>query len=79
MTTNFESGSSFTESILRGTGSHVFIPTVAVAVMGVLIIAMSRLGVLDENEPPCIKSRMPFCGHLLGMLKWQVGYMQMLR
>ncbi|PVH85028.1 cytochrome P450 [Cadophora sp. DSE1049] len=78
MTTNLESGGSFTESILRGTGNHVFIPTVAVAVVGLLIIAVNRLGVVDESEPPLLKSKIPLCGHLLGMLKWQVGYMQML-
>lgn len=79
MATNFESGGSFTESMLRGTGGQVFTSTVILAVLGVLLLAMNRLGVLEENEPTLLKSRIPFCGHLLGMLKWQVGYFQMLR
>jgi hypothetical protein len=33
----------------------------------------------EESEPPVMPSRIPFFGHLVGMLKWQVGYMQILR
>lgn len=31
------------------------------------------------QEPPVLESSIPFIGHLIGMLRWQVGYMQMLR
>jgi len=33
----------------------------------------------ENREPPVLKSKVPFVGHLIGMLRWQVGYMQMLR
>lgn len=79
MATNFESGGSLTELILRGAVGHALLPTAIVAVLGVVVLAMSRLESLDTNEPPLLKPRIPFCGHLVGMLKWQVGYMQMLR
>ncbi|KAL2074507.1 hypothetical protein VTL71DRAFT_8285 [Oculimacula yallundae] len=78
MSSEIERGSSFTESVLRGTGSHVIIPTVVVAVLGALVFAMNRLGTVDKDEPPLMLSKIPFCGHLVGMLKWQVGYMGML-
>ncbi len=80
MATNVESSGSFTASMLQSTSSGVVISTVAALVLGVgIMVALSRVGELDEKEPPLLKSSIPFCGHLLGMLKWQVGYMQMLR
>lgn len=33
----------------------------------------------ESREPPVLPSRIPFIGHLIGMMRWQVGYMQMLR
>ncbi|PQE10909.1 hypothetical protein CJF32_00007747 [Rutstroemia sp. NJR-2017a WRK4] len=33
----------------------------------------------DGSEPTAIKSTIPFLGHLIGLLKWQVGYLQLLR
>ncbi|CAG8980422.1 hypothetical protein HYALB_00003987 [Hymenoscyphus albidus] len=32
----------------------------------------------EFQEPPVLPSKVPFIGHLIGMLRWQVGYMQML-
>jgi hypothetical protein len=37
--------------------------------------AVKRMGL----EPPELEPKIPFIGHLIGMLRWQVGYMQMLR
>ena len=31
------------------------------------------------EEPPTLTSSIPLIGHLIGMLRYQVGYMQMLR
>ena len=33
----------------------------------------------DGKEPPEIRSRIPYIGHLIGLLSYQVGYFQKLR
>ncbi|KAM0132896.1 hypothetical protein ACHAP3_006185 [Botrytis cinerea] len=48
-----------------------------------LVALFGKLGRKDEEdtkgtEPPEVKSRMPLFGHLIGMLKGQVGYFQTL-
>lgn len=54
--------------------------TIAIAVvLGMSLVAASMMGELDVDEPILLKPRFPLIGHLFGMLRWQVGYMQMLR
>jgi hypothetical protein len=64
-------------------GSNIFISlvvTTAVAViLGMSLVVASKMGELDADEPILLKPRFPLIGHLFGMLRWQVGYMQMLR
>lgn len=80
MATNDASVSFLAAAMLSGTGGAVVVPSVLAVVLAVAImVALSRIDELDKKEPPLLKSRIPYCGHLLGMLKWQVGYMQMLR
>lgn len=67
-------------AVLSSPGGAVVAPIVVGILLAVgIMFALSRIDELDEREPPLMKSRIPYCGHLLGMLKWQVGYMQMLR
>jgi hypothetical protein len=73
----------FANELPRSHGSRMFngvaIAT-AIAVMFAMGLAIaSKMGELDEKEPPLLKPRVPLIGHLLGMLRWQVGYMQMLK
>jgi hypothetical protein len=64
-------------------GSNMFIGlvvTTAIAVvLGMSLVVASKMGELDADEPILLKPRFPLIGHLFGMLRWQVGYMQMLR
>lgn len=79
-----DAGAGFlTVAMLSSSNGAVVVPVlvavlVAVSIM-LALIALSRIDELDEREPPLLKPTIPYCGHLLGMLKWQVGYMQMLR
>lgn len=67
-------------AMLSSPGGAVLVPAVIAVMLAVsIMVALSRIDELDEKEPPLMKSSIPYCGHLLGMLKWQVGYMQMLR
>lgn len=34
---------------------------------------------LDPREPPLAKSKIPFIGHLIGMLRYQIKYMEMIK
>jgi hypothetical protein len=70
--------------------SSMVVPTV---LMGMLILgtvvafSKTEAGKVEKiekiktigQEPPVLESKIPFVGHLIGMLRWQVGYMQMLR
>ncbi|CZT49275.1 related to cytochrome P450 8B1 [Rhynchosporium secalis] len=65
MSSGVERGSSFTASLLKESRGSMILPTAIVAVLGILVLASRRLGGVDENEPPLMTSRIPFCGHLL--------------
>lgn len=68
-------------------GRSMFVPTVAVLLLGLgLLWRYSKSNSKSDfepksqwKEPPSLTSPIPFVGHLIGMLKYQVGYMQMLR
>jgi len=71
---------------LAGNQSHgssmflgVVITTAISVVLGLSLVVASKMGELDVDEPILLKPRFPLIGHLYGMLRWQVGYMQMLR
>jgi hypothetical protein len=61
----------------------MFVPTVFAILLALGAVVVYSRGetksVTDNREPPVLKSKVPFVGHLIGMLRWQVGYMQMLR
>ncbi len=70
-----------TQSQSHGSGmpTGVVITTAVAIVLGMGLMVALKMGELDANEPILLKPTFPFIGHLLGMLRWQVGYMQMLR
>jgi hypothetical protein len=76
-----DAGASFLAAkMLSSPNGTVVMPVLVAVVVAVsIMVALSRIDELDEKEPPLVKPTIPYCGHLLGMLKWQVGYMQMLR
>jgi hypothetical protein len=57
----------------------VVVTTAIAVVLGMSLLVASKMGELDAGEPILLKPRFPVIGHLFGMLRWQVGYMQMLR
>ena len=57
----------------------VVVTTAITIVLGLILMVALKMGEVDVGEPILLKPRLPFIGHLLGMLRWQVGYMQMLR
>jgi hypothetical protein len=59
--------------------NSVVIATAIAVVLGISLMVASKMGELDAEEPILLKPKVPFIGHLFGMLRWQVGYMQMLR
>lgn len=71
------------QSLSQSHGSRMFVGAVitsAIAVvLGTSLLVASKMGELDADEPILLKPRIPFIGHLFGMLRWQVGYMQILR
>ncbi|PMD20283.1 hypothetical protein NA56DRAFT_704611 [Hyaloscypha hepaticicola] len=56
----------------------VVVTTAIAIVLGMSFMVALKMGELDASEPILLKPTFPFIGHLLGMLRWQVGYMQML-
>lgn len=59
----------------------MFVPAAAAFVLAVGVAAFFNKGKgsCETREPPVLGSKIPLFGHLIGMLRWQVGYMQMLR
>lgn len=73
----------FARDLPQSHGSSMFngvvITTAIAVVLAMSLVVASKMGELDAKEPPLLKPRIPLIGHLFGMLRWQVGYMQMLR
>ena len=69
--------------VLQGHNTSMFVPIVCtiLLVLGIAVVySRGETKSSPENkEPPVLTSKVPFFGHLIGMLRWQVGYMQMLR
>ena len=72
---------------LEGNGRSLFVPAVISLSFGIVLFlkyckstSQSSLPTTSQGkEPPSLTSSIPFVGHLIGMLRYQVGYMQMLR
>lgn len=51
----------------------------AIVSVAALLICMYWLSVrMDPREPPLVRAKIPFIGHILGMLQYQVVYFDML-
>jgi hypothetical protein len=55
------------------------VPIATASILAVLSLLYWRsLNGLDPQEPPEIKSKIPFFGHLIGMLRYGLDYFRML-
>lgn len=86
MALNDASATTMSSSFLSLQNYDVSRPLIAITLILAtgLVALFGKLGRKDEEgtkgtEPPEVKSRMPLFGHLIGMLKGQVGYFQTLR
>lgn len=53
---------------------------ITVGILSVLFLLWRTADVsLDPDEPPIALSRIPFVGHILGLMRYQVGYFEILR
>ncbi len=53
---------------------------IAVGVLSGLLLFRHKADVsLDSQEPPIALSKIPFIGHILGIIRYQIGYFEMLR
>jgi len=52
-----------------------YTPSVILAVLGVLFIIRQRLAIqLGPQEPPILKPRIPYIGHIIGLLRHHSAY-----
>ena len=57
-----------------------YTPLIVLFIAAVLLLAWHRLGVqMDPLEPPQLKPRIPLVGHLIGMIRYQSVYFEMLK
>jgi hypothetical protein len=57
-----------------------YTPSVILTVLGVLLIIRQRLAVqLDPKEPPILKPRVPYIGHIIGLLQYHTAYFDKLK
>jgi hypothetical protein len=53
---------------------------IAVGILSVLFFLWRKADAsLDPDEPPIALSRIPFIGHILGLVRYQIGYFENLR
>ena len=53
---------------------------IVVGILSGLFLLWRKVDVsLDSREPPIALSRLPFFGHILGMIRYQLGYFETLR
>lgn len=55
-----------------------FTASIAVIALALLLWRLSASG-SDPREPPEAVSNIPFIGHLIGMLKYQIHYLEILK
>jgi hypothetical protein len=68
---------SFLESLKTSLDGYTF--TLLLLVAGFLMICWQRMAVrLDPREPPLLKPKIPFIGHLIGILTDQSVYFEKL-
>lgn len=52
-----------------------YTPSIILAVAAVLLIIRQRLALqLDPREPPILKPRIPYIGHIIGLLRYHTAY-----
>lgn len=62
-----------------GTLLEGYIPSIILAVAAVLLVCWQRLSVnLDPREPPLLKPKIPYIGHIIGLFKHHTAYFTML-
>ncbi|KAF4632345.1 hypothetical protein G7Y89_g5778 [Cudoniella acicularis] len=73
-----------TASVLQSHNSRgsTIVPAAVAFVLALGLLLVYNKGdfrrIHETEEPPVLCSKIPLVGHLIGMLRWQVGYMQML-
>jgi hypothetical protein len=55
-----------------------FTVSVGLVTLALFLWRLSLSG-LDPREPPEAVSRIPFIGHIIGMLRYQIQYLEILR
>lgn len=57
------------------------IPHVALALLAAFFILMRRMLSADvaPQEPPLLKPKIPFIGHIIGLMKHEASYFSMLK
>ncbi|KAH6673616.1 cytochrome P450 [Halenospora varia] len=56
-----------------------YTPSILLAVAAVLLICWQRLAVsMDPREPPLLKPKVPYIGHILGLIKYTTSYFNVL-
>jgi hypothetical protein len=61
-----------------GYGVSLFTASIAVAALALFLWKFSAPA-LDPREPPEVHSKIPVIGHLIGMLKYQIHYLEILK
>lgn len=52
-----------------------YTPSIVLTVAGIFLLCWRRLSVqLDHREPPLLKPRVPYIGHIIGLLKYNMSY-----
>lgn len=55
--------------------SRGYNPSIILAVLAVLLIIRQRLAVqLDPREPPILKPKVPYIGHIIGLLRYHGAF-----
>jgi hypothetical protein len=56
-----------------------YTPSIILAASAILLLCWQRLSVkLDPQEPPLLKPKIPYVGHVIGILQHQITYFDML-
>lgn len=52
-----------------------YTPSIILAAFAILLICWQRLSVnLDPKEPPLLKPTIPYVGHIIGIVRYQIEY-----
>ena len=62
------------EGVLDG-----YTPSILLATFAILLVCWQRLSVkLDPREPPLLKPKLPYIGHIIGIFRHEIFYFNML-